>query len=302
MNDADEGTPAERARGAARIQAQIDQALRDSPEANGAYDALYWLTRHHDAPDDLAAAEDVLLKGLATAPRMHFINMRECRFLMEVGHLQAAQPYCARGMALRPTAAPIEHSYASALYAIGEEAGAKQAIERFARYHPEHFSVRRVRFETAWFEGDFAEAKRLLHSPDTLPPSIRPTAVPALEQLLDAQRSETPAAADRALAAMQVAVRDERLDARYLIIGATRLGRLDDAFAALAPDGPKFNTDFPLVFLPFMAPLRKDPRFWDVARRAGYIRYWRKRQVWPDFCLGPHAEVDCPAAMARARV
>jgi len=61
-------------------------------------------------------------------------------------------------------------------------------------------------------------------------------------------------------------------------------------------DNPSF------LFTPQMAALRRDPRFMPLAARIGLLDYWRSTGKWPDFCAGPHAEVDCRAAAARAGV
>ena len=294
--------PAERRRAANRVHQEIDRAIRDSPHAGTAYDALYWLTRNYDAPGDLVAAEDVLLKGLANAPDTPFIQMRECRFLGEVGRVQAAVPYCARALALRPMGAPLGQPYATALFMAGSYAEADQAIERFARFHPEHEFTRSARFYQPLSEGDFVRARRLLASTETRPQSINDEAAQALELLMQARSSGTPEAADRAIAALRAAVKKDGLGAGILIASATQLGRLDDAFAAMDPTSDSFFLDMPVVYGAAMAPLRKDPRFWVAAARAGYVRYWRTRKIWPDFCNPPKAEMDCPAAAARAGV
>jgi len=54
---------------------------------------------------------------------------------------------------------------------------------------------------------------------------------------------------------------------------------------------------FPLTFLSSAAaaPMRKDPRFYELARRSGLIDYWRTRR--PDFCRSE----DCAALLRPAR-
>jgi DNA-binding winged helix-turn-helix (wHTH) protein/tetratricopeptide (TPR) repeat protein/TolB-like protein len=302
VNAIDAAPPQERQQLRLQARREIDRAIRDSPHAGRAYDALYWLTRSWDAPGDYAAAEDVLLKGIAAAPDSAQIAMRECRLLGEVGREKAAVPYCERALALRPMSAPLSQPYATALYHAGSTDAAKQAIERAARFHPDYVMVRIGRFDISLLEGDFDEALRLLHSPETRPYGLSPTVVNALELLIEARRSGKPDDAERAIAAMRSAEKTDHMGPAYLVTGATQFGRLDDAFAALAPGERKLDNGFPTLFRADMAPLRKDPRFWEVAQRYGYLRYWRTRNIWPDFCQGPKAELDCPAAAARAGV
>jgi tetratricopeptide (TPR) repeat protein len=51
---------------------------------------------------------------------------------------------------------------------------------------------------------------------------------------------------------------------------------------------------FTISFLsaPAGAPLRRDPRFVELARQTGLLRYWRTGR-WPDFCTGPKIEPVC---------
>ena len=81
-------------------------------------------------------------------------------------------------------------------------------------------------------------------------------------------------------------------------MGASVVGRLDDAFAATR-EFPQLEADTSYLFEPATAAMRRDPRFWEVAERTGLLRYWKVRRVWPDFCSDRTAGVDCPTA-ARA--
>jgi hypothetical protein len=35
--------------------------------------------------------------------------------------------------------------------------------------------------------------------------------------------------------------------------------------------------------------MRRDPRFFGLAKRIGLLDYWRSTGRWPDFCAGPDA-------------
>jgi hypothetical protein len=45
------------------------------------------------------------------------------------------------------------------------------------------------------------------------------------------------------------------------------------------------------LFLPEVAPLRRDPRFIGVAEKLGFLKYWRDTGLWPDFCETEPASV-----------
>jgi hypothetical protein len=85
--------------------------------------------------------------------------------------------------------------------------------------------------------------------------------------------------------------------------GQANLGFVDDAFATADRwasivgrrfDGAKF------LFEPLTAPMRRDPRFMQLAARIGLVDFWRSTGHWPDFCGEPGLPYDCRAEAARA--
>jgi hypothetical protein len=105
------------------------------------------------------------------------------------------------------------------------------------------------------------------------------------------------------VAALNAAVHHGQLHPRYLVFGAAALGRPDDAFAMLDEiaglPGDKLAGDPGYLFEGPAAPLQRDRRFWPLAAKAGYVKYWRTRGVWPDFCSDPALPYDCRAEAAR---
>jgi hypothetical protein len=286
---------------------EADRSIRTNPGAAGtAYMARYLMARR-TPPYDLAAAENILVEGIAKAPRFAYVPMFRCRFLSEVGFVRDALPYCQRALALRPLSAPTNYRNAEAFYAVGAPELAARAIERAVRFHPEHAETRRVQFEIAAFNGRPEDASVLLHrhsevAPCTCTP-FTPDGVHAMDLFLAARKSGAPQDADKAIAALQAAVAHQQLHPRDLVFGAAALGRLDTAFATLEKisrmPGPMLQGDPSFLFEGPAAPLQRDPRFWPLAEKAGYAKYWRTRGVWPDFCSDPTLPYDCKAA-ARA--
>jgi hypothetical protein len=62
---------------------------------------------------------------------------------------------------------------------------------------------------------------------------------------------------------------------------------------------PLLAQAFDVLFRPYFADVRKDPRFMVVAERAGLIDYWRSSGHWPDFCSDPQLPYDCKAEAAK---
>ena len=76
-----------------------------------------------------------------------------------------------------------------------------------------------------------------------------------------------------------------------------REGDVDGAFAAV--EGGARGGFLPFCY-PEMQSVRADPRFWDLVRDAGLIRYWRQSGKWPDFCAEPGLPADCRALATAA--
>jgi hypothetical protein len=51
--------------------------------------------------------------------------------------------------------------------------------------------------------------------------------------------------------------------------------------------------DSAFLFYPLTAPLRRDPRFMQLAARFGLVGYWRSSGKWPDFCSDPTLPYNC---------
>jgi TolB-like protein len=291
---------------AQRARLEAETAIRrDAAAAGAAYYTLALMARVQ-APDDLAAAENVLIEGSAKAPRFPYLYMRRCRFLTEVGLDHDALGYCQRALALDPLAAPLGFRYGEALYAAGSPELAARAIDNAARFHPEHPEIRRVQFEIAAFSGNPNTAAILLHRPTEGAPyswTPSPEGMQAMDLFLAARKSGAAQDADKALTAMYAAVLHHGLKHRYFIFAAAALGRLDDAFAMLEQiaklPGPMLASDPGFLFDGPAAALHRDPRFWPLAAQAGFARYWRVRGVLPDFCSDPTLPYDCRAEAAR---
>ena len=162
VNEARIGMPAQRPALFDRARREAETAIRIDPYASGAaYDALYYIERTNQ-PRRVLPADNQLAVGLRMAPDFPFLSMRECRVLVETGRARDAMPFCQRALALRPVAGPIGYTYAHVLSVAGAQRSAQDAMERAARYNPDHSMTRRVRFELAAFGGSPERALALL--------------------------------------------------------------------------------------------------------------------------------------------
>ena len=53
------------------------------------------------------------------------------------------------------------------------------------------------------------------------------------------------------------------------------------------------------LFRPWMAKVRRDPRFMRLAQRVGLLDYWEKSAIWPDFCAEPDMPYNCKKEAAK---
>ena len=290
----------------ARLRNEAQVAIHiHKPTAGAAYDALF-MAAEQSAPRNLNAQEYHLLAGMRADPDFPFLPMRECRLLVSTGRIRQGLTYCQRANALNPLAAPVAFSFATSLELSGQPDLADQILAKAFRYHPDHVQTRRVRFELAAFGDRLEAAEAILADPQQRPQIFQPEGVEALRAFLRARRTKGFAARQEALAALARAARLGRLNARYLVLGSAALGDVDAAFQALNDIVARDPVSLPgqeapseMLFEPLAAPLRKDPRFWQMAARLGLLTYWRERKVWPDFCSDANEGVDCVAA-ARA--
>jgi TIR domain len=57
--------------------------------------------------------------------------------------------------------------------------------------------------------------------------------------------------------------------------------------------------DRSMLFRPWMASIRRDPRFMALAKRVGLVDYWQKSGHWPDFCADADLKYACKAEAAK---
>ena len=154
----------------------------------------------------------------------------------------------------------------------------------------------------AAFSGLIDEARELLHDPGTAPQTLTADGAAAFDALLQARRSGARADIDDAIARFRAAAAAGRLAGGYVVIAAVALGRVDEAFLAAAewpPSVAEFGPRPSYLMRASMAPLRRDPRFWPIAAKAGLVTYWRTRNILPEFCSDPTLPYDCRQEMAK---
>lgn len=88
----------------------------------------------------------------------------------------------------------------------------------------------------------------------------------------------------------------------YFILQALGpLNRVDQLYQFLDqwPVEQEFQAVTQTLFRPWLAKIRRDPRFMRLAQRLGLLDYWEKSGNWPDFCAEPDMPYDCKKEAAK---
>jgi hypothetical protein len=258
--------------------------------------ALFRYARDRDATN-LAGMEAALQAGLAKAPQSALLHMQTCDLMTQVGRSIDALEQCHRALALRPMGTAVGSDFGYALYVSGSLDLARQQLDRTLRYHPDSLNARTRRLEMALFNEPPAAALARLHDERLRPQDWQSPHVQLAELFLKARETHAPGDILKFMATIQPLVAAGLVPPRYLVLCAASLGQTDAAFQALLAPGLDFERDG-FLFGPVTARLRRDPRFWQVADRWGLTAYWRKTNVWPDFCGDPNLGYDCRTAAA----
>lgn len=187
------------------------------------------------------------------------------------------------------------------LETTGNQIGADDLYHRAIRWWPDDDVIFWDRVYGFMARGDFGALDKFEKE---APPGRKPDLGPA-QPVLDAIKTRNVARL-RQLCPSSLAI---SFKGDLCMLAFTRLGDNDDAFAfasLIYPDrighSPTdqdriflnsqryFDTD--LVTGPVTAPLRRDPRYVELARRLGLLAYWRSGRL-PDFCQAPNPEPIC---------
>ena len=285
---------------AAAARREANQALALDPHDSGAYFALSFLTPSYQEK------EAILLKGLATPghPAAPFaaLNNTEGDVLLSVGRLRDAPPFIQRGLALDPLSPVKTENLIRSFAALGQLTEAQDLLEQALKRWPNHPGVRALRLSFLSFSGATDDALALLADRAARPTELTPQAIAAWRAFLDARRTPRSNPSARAAQSISSAADAGALDPGTAILMLSSLGDVDPAFERADHLFADSKADPAFLFTRPAAALRADPRFMNLAARLGLVDYWRRTGKWPDFCAGPHPEIDCRAATARAGV
>jgi TolB-like protein/DNA-binding winged helix-turn-helix (wHTH) protein len=278
-------------------EAEAHKALAMDPKSPDAYLALASLL----PATDWARREKLLRQGVASDPDWPFTNGVLGLTLADTGQLREAIGYLQKTVA-----ADLQIDWSLSNNRVQCGAGQFEPVTSHLvdavkrnRFSDNSLSLRLcLKYAQRW-----ADLRAQAAMPENKPANRSDPSSTLYDTYLIAEEFGKPAdvahARDAALAA---AASGNLTKLAYAIEALSVLGFTDDAFAAAnrytlrgAPGESQF------LFFTLTAPLRRDPRFMQLAARLGMVDYWRGSGHWPDFCADPHLPYNCRTEASRIK-
>jgi DNA-binding winged helix-turn-helix (wHTH) protein/TolB-like protein len=269
---------------------EAQKALALDPKSPDAYLGLSQLL----PPTDWAGREKLLRQGVAGDPDWPFTNGLLGLTLADTGRLQEAVAYVQKA-----TASDVQIDFGSTNGILQCGSGRFEpmtsqlvdALKHEFRYSWVGYTLRRcLKYARRW-----AELHALAMTNGTQIEREDPRSSIYLVYLV-AEESGKPADVARARSAALATPGSGRKDEIAPAVEAlSALGLIDDAFIVANQHKPSRVGDTQFLFFTLTAPMRRDPRFMQLAARFGLVDYWRTTGHWPDFCADPTLPYKCRA-------
>jgi DNA-binding winged helix-turn-helix (wHTH) protein/TolB-like protein len=267
-----------------------------APESAGSY--IEWCLLHN--PALLIECEDRLRAGMRLDPNSPWVDSFLASEMKDAGRLREALGLAKHSLA-RDQYAPGKIAAALRMFeAIGDQDEAERLFRQAQRWWPNRPDIFWDRLYGMADRGDLGAVARFA---DEFGPANRVTGYGLVGDLPAAVRKRDIVTARKMCPFTPSPRRD------FCMIAFAELGDNDDAFAIAAQEYPdrlgRNAADEDRIFLdspwvpdtdiltgPAAAPMRRDPRYLELARRLGLLAYWRSGRL-PDFCDPPHPEPIC---------
>jgi DNA-binding winged helix-turn-helix (wHTH) protein/TolB-like protein/tetratricopeptide (TPR) repeat protein len=274
-----------------RVEVQLEarRALALEPHNGEAYLALELAM----PPLDWKGREALLVEGAAMDPNFEAGAMMEGRLLWNVGRGRDALAWFQRAHDLDLLHNGASWSLALSLAEEGHKAESRDLVAQMQVQWPGQMSTRDARFWTSIVDGATDDAFARLADPAARPLFIDQTSADAWSTALKAMSSADPLAKAAAVKQIKQASDTGSLSRGHALTLLAMLGDIDGAFAQAELYRPISSYSPPFLFLSSTVAMRSDHRFMPLARKLGYVTYWRATGHWPDFCSEPALPYDC---------
>jgi tetratricopeptide (TPR) repeat protein len=241
--------------------------------------------------------ELLVTQGVTADPGFEPLALMEGRLLLGVGRNRES-------VAWLESAHDLDHLHNSATWSLalslasqGRGADSDALVNSMVAQWPAHDATHDARFWTSLVTGRTDLTLTLLGDPEARPRGMDHGGVDAWRRVLQAKGKRDPAAS----ALVKAAAAKGSLSHGEALTLLAMAGDLEGAFDQARLYQPGSPCLPPYLFLPFTRSMREDPRFIPLAKRLGYVAYWRATGHWPDFCAETGLRYDCRAAADETR-
>jgi len=280
-------------------QREANLTLKLDPQDAGAYAVLWAIEPRYN----YQAQEAILLRGIKYArhPKepLGALYSYEGTMLSSVGRLREALSFQLVARATDEWGPPKTAKLALTYASVGNLAAARSWVRQAIQRWPNHSAVRAARLNIAAFYEQPADALAIFDGIDEgAPANENQTRVWRL--YIQAKEARSRRVTGAAIQKIREAAANGEIPHETEIMMLAGLGETTQAIAAanLTLDREKLDARF--LFTPVMRDVRRDPGFVGLASRMGLVRYWRETGKRPDFCAGRTPARECSPQLLAA--
>jgi DNA-binding winged helix-turn-helix (wHTH) protein/TolB-like protein len=241
----------------------------------------------------LIECEDHLRAGMRSDPDSPWVDFALANWLKDVGRTTEALDLARNSLAHDPFVSGKIELAVRMLEATGRQAEADELYGNSRRWWPDDEIIFSGRIYGAMDRGDFETLAR--SEKEIAKTRLAPLLAPGLPVIAAVRRKDVAKARELCPVAQAPSFKRD-----LCMLALARLGDLDDAFAIAFRTYPNrvgrtpaeedrlwLNTsrfgETDILMGPAAAPLRRDPRYLELAQHLGLLAYWRSGRL-PDFC------------------
>ena len=238
--------------------------------------------------DSVARSMEIVDKAKAQDPDNPLVLSSRSMILQTVGRMADAIADAQRAAELDPLSPANRNAYIIALAYGGQIDRARAELDRAKKLWPGARAVLDAEFSLELRFGDFEKAARASDNYG-----------PGSEIYIKARQNPS----DANVAALLDLPRPTNMApyASFVLQALGEMNRVDEFFdfAERNRVASILGVNSYILFRPWVAPARRDPRFMRLAKGIGLVDYWQKSGEWPDFCRDPELPYDCKEEAAK---
>jgi tetratricopeptide (TPR) repeat protein len=243
----------------------------------------------------LAEREKLLRKAISVRPTECGCERQAYGdFLTAIGRNEEAVEQYDRARAMMPLAPMSNVRLAQALLLTGRANDAREVISRMLEVWPDAEIVRLLQVKSALWTRQYADAARLLGTPELHLVDVERQ---ALLHSFEALQTKDPAATAKAVAELRALAADPRRNDRLVVGALAALKAYDEAVAAAgALIRSRGAALADVLFEPNFAAARMQPSYAALVEQLGLAQYWRSSRELPDICRSTEKPLFCISA------